>query len=161
MAEEQAQEPKKKSKAKWIILILILLLGGGGGAAWYFFSDLIMGKKEESADAPKVVEKGPSLTGPVVALPVFRVNLADPLGKRFIKLAVEVELVSKEAATQLNDQQAAIKDSIIMLLSSKSFADISTMESKILLKGEIAQRLNQVLGGSKVTQVYFTDIVIQ
>ncbi len=164
MAEEQTDAPKKKSKAKWIILIIILLLGAGGGAAWYFFGDKLLGNEEAEPDAEQqqvVQSKGPDLSGPVVALPVFRVNLADPLGKRFIKLVVEVQLNSKDAAAQLDAQKAAVQDSIIMLLSSKSFADISTVESKILLKGEIAQRLNQILGGPKVTQVFFTDIVIQ
>lgn len=162
----EAEEPKKKSKAKWIILIIILaLFGVGGGAAWHFFlGDMIMAKVDAAKSEPKKVvqEKGPALTGgQVVPLPPFRVNLADPLGKRFIKLVVEVEMSSPAAVDELNAQQAAVRDSIILLLSSKSLADISTMESKILLKGEITQRINQILGGPKVIQVFFTDLVIQ
>ena len=160
-----AEEPKKKSKAKWIILIIVLLLlGGGGGAAWHFFlADIVMSKMESAKDDPQKVvqEKGPALSGQVVPLPAFRVNLADPLGKRFIKLVVEVEMASPKAVEELNTQQAAVRDSIILLLSSKSLADISTMESKLLLKGEITQRINQILGGPKVIQVFFTDLVIQ
>jgi flagellar FliL protein len=54
-----------------------------------------------------------------------------------------------------------VRDAINLLLSSKTYADLATMESKILLKNEIVERLNQILGGSKVTRVYFTEIVIQ
>ena len=48
-----------------------------------------------------------------------------------------------------------------MLLSSKSYADLSPAENKLMLKNEIVDRLNQILGGPKVTRAFFTDMVIQ
>lgn len=163
MADEQ--EPKKKSKLKWIVLILVLLmLGGGGFAAWHFFLADMMAAREESTQqkaTQAATEKASGLQGQVVALPVFRVNLADPLGKRFIKLMVEVEASSPEAANELQAYQAPIRDAVILLLSSKSYADLASVESKMVLKGEIGDRINQILGGPKVLQVFFTDMVIQ
>ncbi len=163
MADEQ--EPKKKSKLKWLVLVFILLLlGGGGYAAWHFYLADMLGKTEDGAATTTKVSgeaKVTGMKGTVVPLPVFRVNLADPLGKRFIKLMVEVEAANPDVAGELEAYQAPIRDAIILLLSSKSNADLATVEGKLVLKSEITDRINQILGGPKVLQVFFTDIVIQ
>ncbi len=161
MADEQA--PPKKSKMKWIILIVfILLLGGGAAGGWFFFlKDKIGGASEPQPATSQTATAGAAQPGQVVPLPVFRVNLADPLGKRFIKLVVEVEAATPSVVEELGTHQAKIRDSIILLLSSKSYADLAPVESKVMLKSEINERINQILGGPKVLQVYITDIVIQ
>ncbi|MCL1940237.1 MAG: flagellar basal body-associated FliL family protein [Desulfovibrionaceae bacterium] len=164
MADDDA--PKKKSKLKWILLFFILLLIiGGGAAAWYFFlQDMISlpGSGGGSASTVKKVEAQP--VGPVgltIALPQFTTNLADPLGQRFIRLNMEIEVADARVGEEITRQNARIRDSILMLLSSKSYADIATTESKLMLKSEITDRLNTILGPGKVYQVFITDMVIQ
>ncbi len=156
---------KKSGKLKWIILLLILLLllGGGGFVAWKFFLD-----KPDTESPQAQTEQSAGSGGEVspkdaqvVSLPTFLVNLADPLGRRYIKLTLDVELVNPAAGAQLEGAMPRVRDAIILLLSSKSYADLAPLENKLLLKNEIVTRLNQVLGGSKVLRVYFTDMVIQ
>ncbi len=166
MADEKA--PQKKSKMKWFVLLfLLLMLGGGGAAGWHFFLadklNLPGGVGGEAKTAPKAAEAPPtqSVLGSTVPLPVFTVNLADPLGQRFIKISLEVEVTSSKVVPELEQQKPRIRDSIILLLSSKSYADIATMESKLMLKSEITERLNNILGPGKVSQVFITDMVIQ
>lgn len=159
-------KPKKKGKLKWILLILILLLLGGGGAWYYFFSGL-----PGSRNAPEEDAGGATTTQTVktpatpdlqtATLDPFLVNLFDPLGKRYIKVTFEVEVVDPKVTEELLRQKPKIRDSIITLLSSKTYADLSSAESKLELKTEIVNRLNQILGGPKVTRAFFTDIVIQ
>ena len=163
MADEQA--PKKKSKLKWILLFLLLLLIGGGAAgAWFFFlQDKFMPMKNDDKKAAKV-ESAPSAAKPrgnTVSLPVFTVNLADPLGQRFIKINLDVEAADAKVADEIAQQNARIRDTVILLLSSKSYADIATTESKLVLKSEITDRLNNILGPGKIYQVFITDMVIQ
>lgn len=154
--------PKKKSKLKWIILlIVILLLAGGGAAAWFLF---LQERLMPSGNAPPVETVAVSPTTPVgttIPLPVFTTNLADPLGKRFIRLNVEIEVADAKVAEELASQNARVRDSILLLLSSKTYADIATTESKLMLKSEITERLNTILGQGKVYQVFITDMVIQ
>lgn len=169
MAEENSQEPKKKSGlVKWIILLILLLgLGGGGYFAYLKFfagnkdQPVAEQKQEKSTDnGASSQEKLPG-DGFTVTLPTFVVNLADPLGRRYLKLGIDVEVASEQDSAELNKKQPMVKDALILLLSSKTYQDLSTMENKILLKKEIVDRLNQIMGGSKVLQVYFTDMVIQ
>ncbi|MBG3876812.1 flagellar basal body-associated FliL family protein [Desulfovibrio oxamicus] len=171
MAEEAAPPKKKSGKLKWIILILLLLLlggGGGGGAYWWFVMRPAAQNAEgapESANAEgKADAKGgeaPARNAKVAKLPTFLVNLADPTGRRYLKLTMEVEVGSDATVKELEGQSAKVRDAVILLLSSKSYADLAPIESKLQLKNEVAERLNQILGGPKVLRVYITEMVIQ
>lgn len=174
--EQPVDEPKKKSsKLKWILLAVILLVVSGGGFFAYtkFFKATSaatgdakeqpagagLGEKKEEKKDDKKAEK-PVETKPV-SLPTFLVNLADPLGRRYIKLTIDVEMEDDIAAKDLEKNLAKVRDTVILLLSSKTYAELSTLESKQLLKMEIVNQLNLILNTKKVKNVYFTDLVIQ
>lgn len=162
MADEAP--PKKKSKLKWIILIFLLLLVGGGAAgAWFFFlqDKLFPAGGEEAKKVEKVEVRTASPKGVSVSLPPFTTNLADPLGQRFIRVNLVIEVADAKASEELTQQDARVRDSILLLLSSKSYADIASPESKLMLKSEITDRLNTIMGPGKVYQVFITDWVIQ
>lgn len=164
MAEEEKQE-KKSGKLKWIIILVVLLglLGGGGFVAWKFFMQPPEDEAaQEQAQVQPVEGEQPSPEdAQIVTLPPFLVNLADPLGRRYIKMTLDVEVINAETAQALEGAQAKVRDAVILLLSSKSYADLAPLENKILLKNELVTRLNQILGGSKIIRVYFTELVIQ
>ncbi len=165
MADDVIDVPKKKSKLPLIIaiILILLLLGAGGGAVWYFFlapkADAPEGQKAVKVEQKQGGEDAP--TGFVVDLPTFLVNLSDPLGKRFIKVSMTLEMSSESAIHEVNSSMPRIRDAMIMLLSSKTYAELSPVEGKIVLKNEILARLNQILGGPKVKRISFTDFIIQ
>lgn len=166
--EDELPPPKKKSKLKWIIMILlVLLLGGGLGAAYYLgFLDGFIGKDEAAeGGAGGGAKAKQDQTGAVattrVKLPTFLVNLYDPLGRRYVSLDVELELISPEVSKEIEAQNARIRDALILLLSSKTYTELSTQEGKHILRNEILDRINQILNGSKVVRVYYTNFVIQ
>lgn len=96
-----------------------------------------------------------------VPLPELTVNLADPSGTRYLKIGMEVELTSPEVAQELQSQNARVRDAIILLLSSKTVAQLATPEGKVLLKNEVAARLNQILGAPRIVRIFFTNFVFQ
>ena len=167
MADDIATTPKKSSKLKWILLIFfIFIIGGSGAGAWYYFFSDLPGSKNAPASGSKTApaataKKKTEEALQTTVLDSFIVNLADPLGKRYINVTFEVEVTSPEVVQELAQQKPKIRDSIIMLLSSKSYADLMPPESKLALKTEVINRLNQILGGSKVSRVFFTHMVIQ
>ena len=160
----------KKGKKKLIIiiaLVLLLLTAGGGVAVWYFMFDgdipFLSSKKVEpiNVETALFVPEGPAEPiGKIVPMPPFTVNLADPLGRRLIKISLSLEVTADSVINELKAQQPRVRDAVIMLLSSKTYADIATQDSKIVLKSEITSRLNQVLGGQKIVQVFITDLII-
>jgi flagellar FliL protein len=74
---------------------------------------------------------------------------------------MDVEVADASAANELTAAMPKVKDTLLLLLSSKSFEDISSMDRKIELKNQIVERLNQILGRGKVRNVYFTEFVVQ
>lgn len=170
MADEQQQDAPKKKKLgliKWIVLaVVILALAGGGYFAYVKFFAAPKDKTEEQAK-PKEGGEAPPAPGEMkgykdlVTLPTFVVNLADPLGRRYLKLTMDVEVSDEKAVAELKANESKIRDAVILLLSSKSFQELSTIESKIMLKKQLVERLNQVLGGPKVLRVFFTEMVVQ
>ena len=191
LPEGQAEKPRKKSKLKKIIIILtilIMLFGGCGlGAYWWFFMRSPASEHLESSSseiAPTVQEQAsaggaagdnqnnldkaiierqsdlPRSTGMVLPLPPITVNLSDPNGRRYLKLGLEVE-VNADVSAQLRANNSRIRDAVIMLLAGKSYGDVATPDGKVLLKAEIAARLNQILGAQRVVRVYFTDFVVE
>ena len=159
MIEEGKDQKKKSGKMKWVIMLLVLLLLAGGG---YFAYTTYFQNSTETAEPQDVqLEDADPADSQVVTLPSFLVNLSDPLGRRCIKLTLDVEVASSDAAQGLETSSAKVRDAVILLLSSKSYADLASLESKILLKNELVTRLNQIIGSSKVVRVYFTELVIQ
>ena len=112
--------------------------------------------------APRIERQSdlPRSAGLVLPLPPITVNLSDPGGRRYLKLGMEVE-VNADVSEALKAQNARIRDAVIMLLAGKSFTDIATPDGKVLLKAEVAARLNQILGAQRVIRVYFTDFVVE
>jgi flagellar FliL protein len=163
MAEKKAaaeeKEEKKGGKLKLIIILLVFvaLVAGGGFAAWFF---LIKTPEDGEGNNTKVVEEK-IVRGPMVNLDPFVVNLADPIGRRYLKTTMDVEVVDAAAAAALSANMPRIKDTILLLLSSKTFADIDSLDKKLELKDEIVERMNLIVGQGKIINLYFTEFVIQ
>ena len=99
--------------------------------------------------------------GSNLKLAPFIVNLRDNSGRRYLKLSITLELASSSSAVNIEMQEAKIRDSVIVLLSSKSYAEIGTVEGKYQLRDEIVLRINQFLEDKAVKTAYFTEFVIQ
>ncbi|MDP2690303.1 MAG: flagellar basal body-associated FliL family protein [Deltaproteobacteria bacterium] len=162
--------PKKKGKGMLIgiIVAVVLVLGGGG----FFFMKGKSGGGSDEARATVASSHGETKggghgggeekgNGSLVSLEPFIVNLQDNSGTRYLKLNINLELSSDSSGGELTALAAQIRDSLIILLSSKSYSDIGTVEGKYQLRDEIVARVNQFLGKSKVKTAYFTEFVIQ
>ena len=153
---------EKKKRPLWLKLILILLILGVLGAAGFFGYNYFMEQRDSEPDDPDAPEQDERPRDTVmVELEPFVVNLADPLGRRYLRTTLEVEAVNRSAANELEDQRPQVRDAILLLLSSKTFEDLRTMDRKIHLRNELVERLNQAIGQNKVYKDYFTEFVVQ
>ena len=179
--EEGEGEGEKKSKLKLIIILVValLVLGGGGFAAYKFFlAPKDPAVVEGGEGGPKVTAEGEAgkegngkegegkqggaaAKSIVYPLDPFIVNLADPVGNRYLKVRLALDLSSAALQTEVENRVPLLRDSILLLLSSKTFAEINSMEGKLKLRGEILHRINQALKTGKVTTIYFTEFVVQ
>jgi flagellar FliL protein len=152
--EQQAPQVKKKSSMlKFIILgLLLVVLAAGGYFAWAKFL-----KKADTHEAkPPEVEQ-------VVAqdMGTFLVNLADPGGKRYLKVAMQFELTNAKVGLELGKRNVEVRDMIIMVLSSKEYEEIGNASGKMTLKKELTTRLNKMLHDGQVKEIYYTEFLVQ
>lgn len=165
--KEEAAAPHKKGKGLLIAIIAVAVIGIGAGA--YF---MLGGKKAPAGDghgaeAEASASEGGQASAPaakssgIFNLEPFIVNLQDNSGTRYLKLTVNLELTDGANPAELTAQTTQVRDSLIILLSSKSYADIGTVEGKYLMRDEIVARVNQFLSKGKVKTAYFTEFVIQ
>ena len=91
----------------------------------------------------------------------FIVNLAKSGGNRCLKVAISLEMSSPEVRLELKKNVQKVTDSILLLLSTKTFKDVYSVQGKFTLKGEITTRVNQFLTEGQVKGAYFTEFIIQ
>jgi len=167
MAEEmddQQEIQPKKSFLKFIILgVMVVVLGAGGYAGWNYFK----GKKNEDIKKTQTTKaeanKKKDEVKIVFPLESFIVNLVDRsgIGKRYLKVTLALEVRDEEKKKIVEGYTAELRDTILLLLSSQSFSEISTMEGKLELKQALLSRINHAVGGGVVQRVYFTEFVVQ
>ena len=177
-AGEGEAAPKKGLPLMKIIILVVgvAVLGAGGFFGWQFFfagppadedKAAIEGaapEKDKAKDAAKDKAKGdePEKPGSVLNLTPFIVNLADPEGKRYLKLTLAVDAKDPKLTKEIEARTPMIRDSILLLLTSKTYSDIASTAGKIRLRNEILQAINRSLGKlGSVHSVYFTEFVIQ
>lgn len=97
----------------------------------------------------------------ILEMKPFVVNLQDHSGTRYLKLTIGVELDSNQSKKRLKRLKPKVRNSLIILLSSKSFTEIGSIQGKYKLRDEIVDRINYILQGDKVKTVYFTEFVVQ
>lgn len=140
---EAAAEPKKKSGKKMIVIAIVALLaaGGGGGGAWFF-----LGHKaeagEEHAEKPRKKAAKPLFT----TLEPFTVNLQDPRGERFAQIGVTLQFEDPKVEIELKDRLPAVRNEILLLISSKEIEELLSTQGKQKLAEEIRFRSARAIG---------------
>ena len=152
---DKEQVPIKKSKLKLIIIAIVILFIGVGGIFGYSKFNKGKEKKVETDKADKA--------SIVLPLNSFVVNLMDKrgVGKRYLKITMELEVNKEEDKLLVENHNAQLRDTVLLLLSSQSLNEINTMEGKLELKQNLLSRMSQILGDGVVRRIYFTEFVVQ
>lgn len=157
--QPEAPAPRKRFSMKQIIIlggIFFILVGGGFFAYTFLFSAKGDKHHKEKPEKKKVVEEEKPV---LFKMEPFVVNLMDE--GRFMKIGIEVQLADKKFEKLVEERIPLLRDAVIILLSSKSFAAISGPEGKFQLKDELLVRINQAIGQDVVKNLFFTEFVIQ
>ena len=140
-----------------VLLVVTLGLAGGFFMMWNKLSDL-------NTQANAAVEDQQDQTaalGTLFPLDTFIVNLADQERSRYLRVTMDLELAAATDTRKLAERLPQIRDRILMLLPSKRFADISSMEGKTALRDEIISKLNGLFLEKVITDIFFTEFVVQ
>ena len=157
MSEPAAEAPAKKGKSKLLVIgvLVLVLLGGGGAGAWWY-----MGKNAQAAEHAEEPATPPGF----ITLDPFIVNLADPGGRRFLRISLRLLVKSEEEAKELEENELLLlraRSAILELLATQKSEEIQTPEGKNELKKQIAERATAAFEHAEVTDVLFAEFVVQ
>ena len=148
--------PVKSGKKKKLILIaagLAVLMAIGGVSAVVILKKRAAAAAAESEDGvPSVaaeprppraeLKKAPTFT----PLDPFTVNLADREAERYAQIGITFELTDAKAADLIKAYMPAIRNNILLTLSSKTAGQLNERDGKLNLAAEIRREALRPLG---------------
>lgn len=160
-----AEEEKAASGGKKPIMLILLmgintLVMLGVGAGLYMFSSQV----KEATQSQTTVNESDLITPPskeakIVAIEPFYVNLSGSEGYKLLKVTMSMEVENSEVQAEVSQRQAQIRDIVLVLLSSKSYGEISGDNAKKKLKEEIMDTVNSFLTKGRVQKILFTEFI--
>ncbi|ADL07869.1 flagellar basal body-associated protein FliL [Thermosediminibacter oceani DSM 16646] len=146
---EETNNSKSRMQSVFGLLLLIVLFMIISTATTYFIAKNLIAE-----DGEKKEEKKETIT---YQLGDFLTNLAD---KGYIKLSIVCILSDKETEKQIQAKEYEIKDRVYSILRSKTYDSVKDSKGMEILKKELKEKINAVVGKGKVEDVFFTNIIV-
>lgn len=95
------------------------------------------------------------------------VNLAGTNAERYLKVTLSFKYEQTDDAggdqlgRELNARRGEIRNQLISILSSKALKDVDSAEGRAAIRREILDRINGMLISGRVSDVYYTEFVVQ
>lgn len=163
-SQAEGQAPSKNKNTIILFAVVGVLLLGAIGVAAY-----MMGKSNAPAAAAQPqpgTEVTPAtgtkvLSGLMVEVEPFIVNILDGQGTRYLKAAITLEVDNEAAIQESTDRMPQIRDAVLLLVSNKTFGEMSDLQGKLQLRAELISKINSFFRKGKVQKIYFTEFVVQ
>ena len=154
---------KPKSKLLLIVGVAVLVLGGAGGGGYWWWSHRAPADGK-AAEAPGKIEPHTPEDAGVVSFEPFVANLADEGGTRFLRASLKLVVEGAETAKEVEEnavERAQLQSAILETLTVQTAEALVTPEGKKELKKQILDKTGHLLHSAKVTDVLFTEFVVQ
>ncbi len=176
MAEKEQEDAPTQKKKKPILLIVIaanVLLGGGAGAFFFMRGDASAGSHgppaehgtEGGDDGHAAASSGPireaKTQGPIVVFEPLVVNLNEPEGARYLKIAVAVQLANDKLVDSVEKARPVVRDHFIRELSDLNFRQTMGKKNKLSIKRRLIKRFNEALGTDAAVDIHITQFIVQ
>lgn len=161
---EGEEGAEKKKDRKPIVLTLLLVVNSVfllcvGFGLYYFVS-----KVQEATQKQTTVQEDDAVTPPaletkLVSFEPIYVNLNGSEGYKVLKVTMSMEVENTEVQDEISRRETQIKDIILVLLSSKTYGEVSGENAKRLLKEEIIDTVNSFLTKGKIKKILITEFL--
>lgn len=90
------------------------------------------------------------------------VNIAGTMGQRYLLVSLSIASTGgEEFKTKLTDNEAPLRDMAMGILSTKTLADLEKPGARNLIRTELINGFNNILGDNSVSEIYITEFGIQ
>jgi flagellar basal body-associated protein FliL len=155
-----AAAPPTGAKTSKIVLILLVLNLGASGFGTF---KAVTAKPAHEAPHEEKHETNDKIevTGPVIALDPFVVNLDEAGQSRYLKVTFQIELVKPEAQALVEKNKQVIRDAVLSYLSGLKLADTLGVPAKDKLRTDVMKKLEEIVGEHQVRRLFFQEFVVQ
>ena len=156
--EETQMAEEGQMNYKMLALIVVLVIIITGVASFTFFTYFSVSSNEDESQENKIssVED----IRPTYQVGDFTVNIAENDRISFVRASVVFELESSEMTEELKKRKAQIRDRIISTLRAQN-KEILEEPGADTIKGIVREKVNEILISGKITNVWFTELVVQ
>ena len=116
---------------------------------------LVVDEEEEAMALGQ--ELAPKSLGILYPVEAFLVNIASDQGPRFLQTQLEFELKDPTVEDEIARKKPAIRDAIIVLLSSRTYRDLREPTGMKKLRQDLLRTVNNLLSTGKLKDIYFTQ----
>ena len=159
--------PQKKSSPMVPIIAVVILVP----VLCYAVMDFLiiprlkgaMGSSGQSTEVQPSVKKD-GITAPADYTASFEpvvVNLAGSGSSRYLRTNFEVASSDPKIADIVKENQSALRDAAISVLSSQSLNALDNANGREVVRKGLISRFNRLLGAEVVDQIYFSEFVVQ
>ena len=149
-----------------VVVSALVAILGGGGCVYYLARS---GRLSGFGSVARKAEMIPPATTHMMALDPLLVNLADAGGSSYLRIALALRVMDatdkKSAAPKdekgMNDAVASVRDTLLAVLGRQTSDDLLATDGKERLKTALKAALVQHNPNLKVTDVFFTDFLVQ
>ncbi len=144
------------------VFIFMAAIGGGFFLLWNKMSQM-NGPGTEVTDTGEDTEgeEEDNTIGPMYSLDSFVVNLAEAGSNRYLRVTMELELDTELLKAELEQRMPQVRNAMLMILPTKKTTDINTVDGKLAMRDQLIDEINTFLTTGEVTNIYFTEFVIQ
>lgn len=149
--KEEQQPQKQKSKVLMIAIIAVVVVAiVGGGAAFFLMkkkpaADEEDGGDEEPAKTEKVTKKGHDAPPVFVKLDAFTVKLLADQQEAYLQATPELRVLDAPTGDKIKLYTPEIRHKVLLILSGKRPAEISTPEGVQQLANEMRVTINRII----------------
>ncbi len=161
--ESEGKAPEEKEKSGGLKKTLILFVGLQvlmAGSAFVFLKMYLSPKIQAAYEEPAKSEK--EERGQIHLIEDILVNPAGTNGTRYLSTSIGLETSDFGHETdRFEELTPIIRDIFISILSSKTMEELSSIDGKEKLRGEILVQVNKAIRPDSAYRVYFVDYVLQ
>lgn len=165
-AGDKAKDGKKKSPVMLIgilVGVLVLLLGG----SFFLVTKLTAqpaaetGEGEGEGHGKKEGKSGKHAKVEKFEVKDLVLNTGDGSSSRFVKISLAMEFDDPKLEKELEEKEYRVRDLLINLVAHRTAVELASVEVREELRGQILDELNSTIGEGHITEVFFSDFIIQ
>ncbi len=128
-----------------LFLLTVIIFVGGGGVIFYVLQQGGENEQKKAAASFKIMELEPVV-----------INLSDG---HYIRIAIALGYTGDES--ELKNKLPAINDILITTVGAMTSKELISPEGKELLKENLLLKINSILSGAHVRNIFYREFIVQ